>query len=183
MATITERICRNKKVCYTTYIRMNDIEEKKTFLNREDAEVYADWKENLIRNFKNFNVPIRETIRLIDVFELKRELVKDQRTYDELDLSYQRVYSRLKQHIFLCELDYRDWKDCFDRISTIEIPIKHNAKTKVIISPNSVRRIFATLSSAFSSAIEKGIDIENYPAMIIQKVINPSLKKSDILNK
>jgi hypothetical protein len=175
MATIDERKKKDGSLAYRCSIRRKGIEIQKTFLTREDAELFAFFKERLAINMENFDVPVSQRVRLIDIIELKKREINDPRTLKELESSHERVMNHIKPHMFLCELTLQDWAECMKKISLLSVPVRSKSIALVNISLSSIRRIFATLSSAFSYAIHKGIALENYPLQIIQKYINPSL--------
>jgi hypothetical protein len=179
MAAIRERIGSKGEKSYSVVIRMKDLEEQKTFMTREDAELFAFFREKLHKNMKAFEIPIKDRVRLRDVIEFKKEQMKDKdlRTICEFDNAFKRTIENIKNHTFLGELTFDDWHECLKNISTMSLPVRGNAITRALISPSSVRRLFATLSSAFSTAIASGIPIENYPLQIVQKYINPMIKK------
>ncbi len=182
MATIRERIGSKGDKSYSVVIRMKDCEEQKTFMTREDAELFAFFREKLHHNMNAFKIPIKDRVRLRDVIEFKKTQIKDinSRTICEFDNAFKRAIENIKNHTFLAELSFDDWHECLKNISGLTIPIRGNAITKALISPSSIRRLFATLSSAFSTAIASGIPIENYPLQIVQKYINPMMKNKGI---
>lgn len=174
--SIKERISEKGVKSYRVMIRKRGQEIMKTFSAKEDAELFEYYRTKLVENMANFDVDVKDRVRLIDVIDLKIRRLKDERSCGELELSCKRVLEHMKAHTFLCELTFKDWYACFDKISKLEIPMRNNSKMMVLISPTSVRRIFAGLSSAFSTAIMSGIQIENYPLDIVQKLINPAIK-------
>lgn len=178
MASINERISSKGEKTYRVQIRNKDFEQYKTFTTKEDAELFIFSRERLINNMKNFDVPINNRVRLVDIIQLKKSQIKDAdiRTICEFDMALKRCLENMKPHVFLEELTLEDWKACLDKVVILHIPIRGNAITTSLISIKSVRRLFATLSSAFSSAIASGIPIENYPLQIVQKYINPMIK-------
>lgn len=173
---IIERISEKGEKSYQVKIRKKGSEVTKTFSIKEDAELFEYYRTRLIENMANFNIPISERVRLRDIIELKIEGITDARTLSEFELGYKRIYENMKPHKFVCELTEQDWYDCFIKVQATQIQKRNNSKEFGILSPRSVRRIFATISSAISHAIEKGIHVVNHPLQIIQKYINPSLK-------
>lgn len=175
MASIRERTLKDGSMTYNVTIRTKDCEECKTFVEKEDAELYIKYKERLLRNKENFDIQIRNRVRLCDVIDLKTKDIVDPRTLSEYRLCLERIKENIRTHTFLCELNLDDWVDCMKRIAALNLPVRVGSAELRLISPSSVRRIFASLSAAFSNAILLGIDIENYPLQVIQKHINPFL--------
>jgi hypothetical protein len=177
MASIQERKNKDGKSSFICHIRTKGLDIKKTFYDKKDAEIFASYKERLITNMSNFEIDIKDRIRLIDVIDTKIKAYQDRRSIAEFENAYSRAIANLKPHTFLSDLTYDDWLQCCKEISSLMIPRRHGSPEMINISPLSIRRIFASLSSAFSSAIAKGIQIENYPLQVIQRYINPALKK------
>lgn len=173
---IEERIKQSGEKSYRVVIRKKGQEISRTFSNLDDAKVFEYYRNRLIENMANFDVPIQERVRLDDIIELKLEGINDARTIDEFKNSAKKVKENIKHHMFISELAIDDWVECFKKISCLLIPIRKNSKEMTLASPLSVRRWFAVLSSAFSYAISKGIRVENYPLQIVQKYINPKLR-------
>lgn len=148
----------------------------KTFSTFEDAKIFEFYKERLIENIDNFNIPIEKRIRLIDIIDMKKTMFKDPRAISELETGFKRCLKFLPAHTFLCELTFDDWHECMKKIATFPFPVKFGAKEKKPLSTMSIRRIFATTSAAFSHAISMGLSIENYPLKLIQTFLNPSIK-------
>jgi len=173
---VQERVSEKGVKSYRVIIRKRGQEVMKTFSEREDAELFEYYRTKLVENMANFDVPAKDRIRLMDVIDLKIRRTKDERSKAELQLTCKRILQNIKKHVFLCELNFNDWCNCFDNLSKLVVPLRNNSKMMGVIRPLSLRRIFAGLSSAFSTAIMNGIQIENYPLDVLQKIINPAIK-------
>lgn len=174
MATIEERPQKNGTLSYRVSIRRKGVEIQKTFKLKEDAELYGFYKDRLIDNMENFEVPIDQRISLKQIMELKLELVKEKRARDEIESAFERMYPILPKHNFAHEITYNDWLNAIKKLH--EIPVYQGVKkekTKRMPSISSIRRWIANLSSAFSYAISLGINIENHPMKVMQSYINP----------
>ncbi len=179
MANIVKREQKNGSVSFQVKIRRKNMEVIKTFSNREDAELFAYYRERLIENMKAYDISMKDRLTLQQICELKQKTMTERRAIAEFENSCSRIMENIKPHAFLGQLTYEDWEECLYKINNLSIPMRGGAKIMTIISPISVRRIFATLSSAFSHAIGLGIPLENYPLKLIQNKINPALKKGD----
>ena len=176
--SIQERVNEKGQTSYRVMIRRKNQEISKTFLDKEGATLFEYHRSKLTVDKENFAIPIKDRVRLIDIIELKIRRSNDERMKGELELSYRRVMENMKDHVFLNELTYEDWMECFQKISNLQVSVRNNSKKKAPFSLLSLRRIFASLSSAFSTAVFNGIPVENHPLNIIQKKINPAIKKS-----
>jgi hypothetical protein len=175
MATIRERTKIGGEKTYEAIIRKKGFEEWKTFSTKEDAELFAFFKEKLHRNMCNFDIPLEDRITLCDVIELKIKDMKDMRQISEFLLAKKRVQENIKPHVFLQELNIQDWVECLKNISLKKVPVRGNAVSVDFLSTSSLRRVFATLSSAFSNAISLGVNIKNHPLEVVQKHITHTI--------
>tara|TARA_R110000868_G_scaffold287225_2_gene547628 strand:+ start:825 stop:1385 length:561 start_codon:yes stop_codon:yes gene_type:complete len=180
MATIVENKLKDGIFSYKLQIRKpNHPEIFKTFNTREDAEIYAFYKERLIDNMENFEVPIEQRITLKQVFELKiqdsKELAK--RSVLDMENAFNLIHDLLDYNRFVYNITLEDWEKTAK--SMYDLDVFMGAKTeagKRKMSPLTLRRNFACASAAFSTAIGKGFKIENHPLKILQTFINPMLK-------
>lgn len=179
MALIEKRIQKDGALSFRAHIRKKGIDISRTFSTREDAELFVFYRQRLIDNMSAFEIPIKDRLTLQDICELKQKTITEVRAIAEFDNAHKRIVENMKEHKFLCQLIYEDWVECLEKVSKLEIQVKYNSKIMTIISPISVRRIFATISSAFSHAISLGIPLENYALKLIQNKINPALKKEN----
>lgn len=175
MATIEKRKCGDG-FSYRCSIRKKGIEIYKTFKTEEDAKLYVFYKERLIDNMENFEVPLSHRITLEQLFEIKRKefFGYDRRTLNDLDLVYAQIKNCLIDKVFYHEYTYEDWLECVKKMYQLES--WRGSKTNVIkISPRTLRRKFGVVSSVISCAISKGIEIENHALKVMQTYINPML--------
>lgn len=177
MAVIIKRENKDGSTSFRVSIRTKNIEICKTFQNEEDAKLFIFFKEKLINNMSNFDIPIENRITLEQVIEMKLEEVDNHRSKTDFTMSASRILACLKKHTFLCELSFEDWVQACKNLSDKDVfrgsKNQHNARTP---SLSTIRRVFATLSSAFSYAISKGIPVENHPLKIVQTFINDKMK-------
>jgi hypothetical protein len=131
----------------------------------------------------SFDVPINERLRLIDIIEMKKKDLTDERNKRDFDVAFERIHANLPKHVFLSELTLLHWHDCMKKLSQMVFPIKYGSQVKRTLTLVSIRRVFANISSAFSHAISLGIPLENYPLKVIQLYLNPALKNGDMSNE
>lgn len=178
MAVIVKRVSKEKKLTYQCKIRMKGHESFKTFLNEKDAQTYAFYKERLINNMENFEVPLEERITLKSIFEMKADSIDSANIRGKRDImgSFERINQFLGNKLFVQQITYKDWEKAFEEISKMEVYMGGKSdKSKRLISTKTIRNIFAFSSSCFSYAISKGINIENHPLKIIQTKLNSIL--------
>lgn len=176
MASIEKRPNDNG-FSYRVMIRKKGFEIYKTFSNEEDAKLYIFYKERLIDNMNNFDVPLKDRVTLEQLFELKKKACEgyDKRTLNELDNVFNRVKSFISENKFFHEISYDQWLSIAK--SVYEMDVFRGSKTNIIkMSPITLRRYFATLSSVISHAVSLGIAVENYPLKVLQAYINPLIK-------
>jgi hypothetical protein len=180
MATIQERKQKDGIVSFKLQIRRKNVEIHKTFHTKEDAEIYAFYKERLIDNIENFDIPIEERITLKQIFEIK--LKDSQNLAKRSILDMENAFNLLNKFLdvsrFIHEINYQDWEISAQEMFKTDVYM--GAKTeagKRKMSPLTLRRNFACYSSAYSNAIAKGFNIENMPLKIMQNFINPLINE------
>lgn len=166
---------------YRVVIRRKGIEIYKSFPEEEDAKMYAYYKEKLIDNMTNFDVPLKDRVTLRQILDMKLKEMQDhdKRSKADMELSFSRVMERLpKNKMFVNQLTYEDWleiaKDIYNTNVHRGVKQEHTARQ---MSPISLRRLFASLSSAMSHAQGCGIELDNHPLKVIQSYISPMIKK------
>jgi len=179
MGTIQQIVSKDGKTTYRLQIRRKDVEISKTFHTIEDAKLYEFYKERLIDNIENFEVPIEQRLTLKQIFELKVNDSKElaSRSVKDLENSFNLFHDLLDSNRFVYNITLEDWEKSAK--SMYDLDVFKGAKTEVgrrKMSPLTLRRNFACASSAFSTAISKGFKIENFPLKILQTFINPILK-------
>lgn len=180
MATIEKRILKNGNTSFRMLIRKKGIEIYKTFSNEEDAILYSKYKERLIQNMENFDIPLNERITLDQLFELKIKTVNDsdRRALCEYNNCLNRFKAIFNKKIFVHLISYEEWLESSKAL--FDTDIYRGGKTescKRKMSISSLRRYFATASSVFSYAISQGINLENHPLKVLQTTITPLLKE------
>jgi hypothetical protein len=178
MASI-RKIKGKEGITYNVMIRKKDIEISRTFKGEEDANLYIFYKERLIDNMANFEVPLSQRVTLDQLFDLKRkEAAKlDRRTLNDIDLVQKRIKSCLPEKKFYHEYTYEDWIECAKKL--YNIASFRGSKDNIIkIAPKTLKRLFGVLSSVISCAIDKGIELDNHPLKVIQTFISPIISSS-----
>lgn len=180
MASIQEIKLKDGSLSFRVQIRKQNMEISKQFHTKEDAEIYAFYKEKLIDNMESFEVPIEERITLRQIFELKSKDSMHLHKRTLLDIENGLVFLSKFMNVdkFVNKINYQDWEQAAHKIYNTDV--YRGAKTetgKRKMTPITLRRYFATFSSVFSHAIAKGFNIENTPLKIMQNFITPMLKK------
>ncbi len=176
MATIEKRISSTGEITYRVQIRKKGSPEiYKTFYNKEDANLFIFYKERLIENMRNFDVPLKEIITLESLFEMKSKcfLEGQEREGREILNSYFRIKESLerlgKTIIFYNDITYDLWVEIAKDL--INQDVYRGAKTdagKRKMSFSTLKNILARASSSVSFAISNGINLENHPLKVIQ---------------
>lgn len=178
MAVITKRVSSKGETTYRAMIRKKGMEISRTFFEKEEAERFVWWKENLIQNMENYEVPIEKRVTLEDIFQLKIEKSGDlsRRMIDDIRFSLERIVEIIGKGRFCDEISYDEWKNVVNKLSKTEVfkgsKVPKNAR---VMSTSTLRRIFACMSSLYSNAISSGIPLDNTPLKIIQTIINPMI--------
>lgn len=180
MASIREIKQKDGTVKFNLQIRKKDFIISKTFLTLEDAKIYEFYKERLIDNIENFDVPIEERLTLKQIFEIKLNDSQhlDRRSISDIENAFRLMENYFDVNKFICNINYKDWENY--AIEIYGTDVYKGAKTEAAkrkMSPLTLRRYFACYSSAFSNSISKGFNIENMPLKILQNYINPMLKE------
>lgn len=162
---------------YRVAIRRKGIEIYKSFKTEEDAKLYVFYKERLIDNMEQFEVPLSERITLSEILDLKIGAVAgyDKRTLNDLEMSFRKCKKHLPNKKYYYQFTENDWLKCAQQIYEEDAWRGSKANT-IKISPVTLRRIFANISSAISHCISLGIALENLPLKIIKTFINPMIK-------
>lgn len=178
MAVITKRVSSKGEISFRTIIRKKGVDITRTFFSEEEAKMFSWWKENLITNMGNYEVPIQERVTLEDIFQLKMESSGNlsRRMIDDIRFSLERVTDILGKGRFCHEISFDEWKKVVEKLSQTEVfKGSKNSKNARVMSVSTLRRTFACISSMYSNAISHGIAIENIPLKIIKTVINPNI--------
>src|SRR5258708_28344047 len=111
MASISERENKDGSITFRVSIRKKGFSFEKSFFKKEDAELYSYYKERLIDNMSNFEVPIKDMIRMDQLIEMKKKSIadSDKRTKNGLDINLSRYQEFFGIDKFLCDISYNDW--------------------------------------------------------------------------
>lgn len=178
MGTIRKRTSKLGEITYCVEIRIKGHEVYKTFSDEEDAKMYLWYKEKLIYNIINYEIPIKERVTLTDIYELKiREIdPNNKRSIDDFKYSLQRTLPFLPEKKLFSEYTYEDWLNCCKELFNTKVNRGSKEKNRDM-SLSTLRKIFAHHSSCISCAQRKGIDIENFPLKVLNSHITPLLNK------
>jgi hypothetical protein len=181
MATITENY-RKDKINYKVQIRKKGIDVTKTFSNKDDADLYIFYKERLIENMENFNVPINEQVTLTQIVELQISNVDlfKKRQINDVKRSLNRINEILGKDRLLSTISLEEWVECVKILYSMDVykgAKTSNGKRKMSLS--TLKKIFSHISSAISYAKKQGIIIENLPLKVIQSYIRPLEEKEN----
>ncbi len=180
MASIREKKGKDGRSSWHVAIRKKDFEICKSFHCKEDAELYVIYKERLIDNISNFEVPIHQRLRLSDIYSMKieKENITDPKTLNDYKNSLFRLQSFLGENTFLCNISPIQWINCAKEL--FKMDVFRGAKTETgrrPMSPITLKRIFAYASACFSYAQSKGIEIDNHALKVIQCYITPMINE------
>lgn len=178
MGSIQKRKNKDGSYCYRVQIRKCNIDIQKTFTNPVDAELYILYKERLIENTTNFEVPINKRLRLVDLYEMKIKAaeIQDKKSKNDLENSQTKICSSLPDK-FYHEITYEDWLNSAKILMETDVyrggKGEHNKRKPSI---TTIRRYFACASSVISYAQSQGLELENNPGKVLQTFINPLMK-------
>jgi len=179
MATIEKRISKDGKTSYRVNIRKKGIEIMRTFYDKETANLFVYYKENLINNMQNFEVPLQNRITLLQIFELKESAMDDKSSLNHIKNAKIKLCDYFKEKIFYNEISLEEWIEAAKFLYTTDVykgAKTENSKRKM--SANTLRNIFAYASAAISYAQNKGIEIENNAQKVMNIYILPLIKES-----
>lgn len=182
MACIEKRNNKDGSVTHRVSIRKKGIEIYKSFSNEEDAKLYIFYKERLIENMDNFDVPLKQRIKLNEIFEIKSSSLSncDKKTHNDFDNSASKLM-RVVPDKFYHEISYDEWLSAAKELMNIDVfRGAKNGSNMRKPSITTVRRYFACASSAVSHMQSLGVDLENMPLKVLQTFITPLMKKGDI---
>lgn len=176
MATISEREGR-----FRSTIRRKDIEISSTFSNKEQAEIWSKYKEDLIDSIDSFDPPLKEMITLKDAIELK---IRDAEYKNKKDIADFKILIEFFDKFINMEIGkitYDDLMKYFDEKMNTPITrggIKNDPTTglKKLPSMHTTFRKFAYLSTVFELMKTQGVNIQNV-ALDVCKFLRPQLKK------
>lgn len=181
MASIRERHGR-----YHVSIRKKNKNLHASFGDRETAELWGKYKEDLIEEITAFQPSIKEMILLKDALEMKINQLEEKEAatssindYKNLSLllkNYENESIDLFSYEFCISL-YERWKKT--PIFSKGGDLKSNKREKKLPSYHTVLRRMVLLGSVFSFLIEKGVNVENNA----QKVVSWARKNDKVKEK
>lgn len=177
MANIVKRIKQDGEVAYRVKIRRKNVDISKTFFMEEDAKLYAFYKERLIDNMENFEVPIKDRITLEQIFEQKiaKIPVTNKREINDVENSMHRLVEIFGDKYYQ-QITYEEWVDAAKKLlGQYVFKGTKTVNTKRLMSLKTLRKIFSHASSAVSSLIYTGIEMDNLPLKVIQTYITPMI--------
>ncbi len=178
MGVIEERKNSKGEISYRVLIRKKGIDISRTFEDKESAKLYEFYKERLINNMSNFEVDLSCRITLRDIVDLKmKDVNSDIKSFCLFKLSLNRFEEFLGEEKYYSQISFDEWLEATKKI--YEKDVYRGAKTengKRKMSPDTLRKTLAYMSSCVSYAISLGIKLENYPLKVIQTYVNPMLK-------
>lgn len=179
MATI--RSVENK---FRVQIRKRSYNLSATFSDKETAEIWAKYQEDLIDNMHNFKATPESLITLGQCCDLKIK-----------SLEGKQLHHRTMIDFDLCKNDFKSILDCplsqinpeiIKEISNkmLSSTVRHGGSAKNegsgsirICSPSTVLRKLRVLSSVISYMIEKGANITN-PAQVVVNQLKMTIIKN-----
>lgn len=174
MANIEKRLNADGSYSYRVSIRKKGIDIYRTFHTEEDAKLFEFYKERLITNMNNFDIPLRQRVTIGQLFELKENSMAEGRSKYDIGLCKQRCVSHFQER-FVVDISLDDWRNfCKNLLNTDVFRGGKTERGKRKMSFGTVRKIFANISSCISYARNLGIEVENHPLTIINTFINPS---------
>lgn len=151
---------------YRAQIRRKGIEISKTFLKKEDAELWSVYKEDLIDQIHDFDPPLQKIITLRDAIDLKINncIEKNVKDLGDFKILYEVFKDFLDRSIDT--ISYDDLLIHFDKL--MKIPIRHGGSKLDLTTGNlklpsthTTFRKFGYLSAVFSYLKDNGTNIEN----------------------
>lgn len=177
MATITK-----KGNSFHVAIRKKNYQASATFGDRETAELWAKYKEEIYNEMPAFDPPLEEMFTLSDAIELKVKKLKEndanKKTIQDtmnLQIAFEQIID-----IPICEitLDHLS-KICERMLNSIVQRGGYQGKGKAVQqSVPTVHRKFRYLSVVFSLMQEQGLKITNHPLQILRKLEEKMRPKS-----
>jgi len=167
MATIRENNGR-----FSVLVRKRGQSHGATFDTREMAELWGQYKEEIIHNMEMFKPPEKEMILLKDAFDLKiAEMTKENKDKRSI-ADYHATLNLMSeyQNKEISFFDYNFYQDLMEKWKNLKIFHGGNHKDinreSKLPSIKTLIRRFAILSAIYQFLREKGVDIENHPQKI-----------------
>ena len=179
MAAIEERKNANGEISYRVLIRKKGIDISRTFDNKETAILFEFYKEKLINNMSNFDVPLNKRVTLRYIVDLKlKDVIDDMRFMSSFKVSLSEFEEIFGIEKFLHEISYEDWLEASKKIFSNSVYRGYKTeKAKRDMSLSTFKKRLAYMSSCITYAVSLGIELENHPLKVIQVYINPMMNK------
>jgi hypothetical protein len=178
--SIRKRQNKDGSYSYCVDIVKKDLSIYKTFSREDDAKLFEFYKTNLLNNKEAFDIPLKNRVTLDHIIDLKMESKKmDQKEISSFNKTREVLNQRFGKDKYLCQISYDEWLNAAKDVYAT--PVFRGAvkeKNKRIMTPTTLKRVFAYASSAISNAMNMGIEIDNYALKVIQTHITPMIEKS-----
>jgi hypothetical protein len=150
---------------YHVQIRKKNISICASFNDRDTAILWSKYKEDLIDQIIQFDVPMNELMTLNDALDLKLKDMIEKRL-DTRDIKIIRNDFQEFLNIPIKNIKYEDYLEKMKKMSKQIVKIggtldRQETGIKKIQSPKTIIRKMALLSSTYSLLIGMGIDLEN----------------------
>lgn len=155
----------------------------RSFFELEDAEQYVYYKEKLMQNMKNFQIPIEDRLTLEFVLDKKIEGSEhlSNKTQMELKNTRLRLMNYFGKNRMYNDISLDEWQKFAHDCSEMYVYRGgKNENCKRRMSPETLRSIFAYTSSAVNFCKDEGAKLLNHPLTIMQTYITPLIRKKQI---
>lgn len=177
MASFRERKGRHEAI-----IRRKNLFLSASFSTKEDAELWAAYKEDLIDQIVAFEPPLEQIITLGDAIQMRVDTAKEKGTSDIGDIKI--LFQSFEKYIDLPiqEISYDDLANHFEYLMTVPVkrggnPNNLEAGLKTMPSMYTTFRKFSYLSTVYEHLIKEGVRIQNHP-LALCKLLRGRLPKS-----
>lgn len=170
MASFRERIAGR----WTVDIRKKNCSMQATFSDRETAELWAKYKEDIVDEIENFSPPTDELFTLSNAIDLKARSLK------EKEAAHKTIDDTLKLKVYfdkfsdksLSDISLEDYSEhCKMMLNMIvQRGGSLNKGKPVQQSPATVYKKFRYLSIVYSFMQEQGVKIVNHPQAILREL-------------
>ncbi len=179
MAVIEKRVSEHGTIAYRVMIRKkNHPPIYQSFRSEEAAELFVKYKEDLIDNMNAFEVPLNERITIQQLLEMKLDdFVENSRTKQDHIFIMNRLLEIIDKNKFVHQINFDEWLEIAKVLYATDVYRGgKNEACKRKMAPKTLLKIFNHISSSFSYAHEKGINLENHAIKVIKCYIRPLIK-------
>lgn len=153
-----------------------------SFSNKETAELWAAYKEDLIDQIKKFEVPLEDMINLETAIDMKVENMVNE-NFDKKSIGDVEILKNTFSEFLDRSLVSISYDELFKKMGTMLNTIVkkggHGEKgDKRVQSPLTVLKKFGCLSSVYSMLISNGMNLENH-ALKIMAILRKMSKKGN----